>query len=115
MIDKIAWSGLLQNIADGECTPFIGPEACFRSLPGVANTAYDWAQQFDYPLDDAHDLARVAQFLAVRHSPMAPKEMLHAAYKGFPPLELGASDEPHGILADFPLPIYITTNYDDCM
>jgi hypothetical protein len=31
------------------------------------------------------------------------------------PKYFGTPDEPHGVLADLPLPVYITTNYDDFM
>ncbi len=32
-----------------------------------------------------------------------------------PKPDFHASDEPHALLADFPMPIYLTTNYDDFM
>jgi hypothetical protein len=61
-------------------------------------------------------LARVAQFLAVTTGDgMFPKEDIVERLKDTPPPDFTKPDEPHDILADLPLPIYITTNYDDFM
>jgi hypothetical protein len=78
--------------------------------------AQEWASKFHYPLDDRRDLVRVAEFLAVKHDPMFPKEQFLEDYlrrKKLP--DFGQADEPHCLLADLPLPVYITTNYDDFM
>src|SRR5262249_34043625 len=44
-----------------------------------------------------------------------PKELLLKRFEGARPPEFHAEDEPHGVLADLPLPLYMTTNYDDFM
>ena len=47
---------------------------------------------------------------------MFPKEeILRRFLKDVEPPDFTEPDEPHGILADLPLPIYMTTNYDDFM
>ena len=46
---------------------------------------------------------------------MFPKEELAAAFRDYVLPDFNAPDEPHGVLARLPLPIYITTNYDDLM
>ena len=75
------WSILLGRIRDGRCTPFLGPEACYPVLPPGNQLAHEWAEKCGYPLDDAIDLARVAQFLGVDVDPVHPKEKLAEEFK----------------------------------
>jgi hypothetical protein len=110
------WNLLLRRIKAGKCTPFLGAGACFAALPLGGEIAREWAQEHQYPLEDCHDLARVAQFLAVQYDPMFPKEeILEQWFKEVAPPDFTVTDEPHGVLADLPLPVYMTTNYDDFM
>jgi hypothetical protein len=110
------WDILLRRIDAGKCTPFLGAGACHGVLPLGADIAREWARDYDYPLDDPHDLARVSQYVAVdRDDPMFPKDELAARIRAIPPPNFAEPDEPHGVLADLPLPVYVTTNYDDFM
>jgi SIR2-like domain len=109
------WKTLLDRIRDKKCTPFIGAGACAETLPLAKDLAREWATTYNYPLADTTDLARVAQFLAVKVDAMKPKELLHTVFENAEPPDFGAADEPHGVLADLDLPIYITTNYDGLM
>jgi hypothetical protein len=77
------WEILLRRIQDGKCTPFLGAGVNYGVLPLGSDIAQRWAEQFQYPLEDRYDLARVAQFLAVLHrDPMLPKEELLACFEG---------------------------------
>jgi hypothetical protein len=120
MRDKLRdkdWDTLLKRIEAGNCTPFLGAGACAGVLPLAGEIAEKWAEENDYPLTDCRDLARVAQFLAVdRGDPVYPKEEIAKLFKkkGAVP-DFNDPSEPHALLADLPLPIYITTNYDDFM
>ena len=114
------WKYLLKRIKLGKCTPFLGAGACYGALPLGEDLAQQWADEHGYPLEDKTDLARVAQYLAIKKlDPMVPKELLveeldsQLEQKGLPDFQ--AADEPHGALADLPLPVYITTNYDPFM
>jgi SIR2-like domain len=110
------WKLLLARIEDGVCTPFLGAGVAAGVLPLGSDIARRWAEQESYPLDDAHDLARVAQFLAVHQDDaMYPKELLARELAGLPSPDLTQPGEPHAILARLPLPVFITTNYDDGM
>ena len=109
------WKILLQRIADRECTPFIGAGASVAALPVARDIALEWADEYDYPLADGGDLARVAQFLAVEHDPIFPKQLLRERLQGVQQPDFSAPDDPHGMLADLDLPLYITTNYDGLM
>jgi len=109
------WEILLKRISRGSCVPFLGAGACYGALPLGGEIAREWAERFHYPMADNADLVRVSQFLAVQYDLTFPKELvLERLGNGSPP-NFRAADEPHGVLADLPLPIYLTTNYDDFM
>jgi len=46
---------------------------------------------------------------------MFPKEEILREFKDVKPPDFTKPDEPHGMLADLPLPVYMTTNYDSFM
>jgi SIR2-like protein len=110
------WERLLRRIELGKCTPFLGAGLGAGVLPLGGTIARTWADRYDYPLHarDRDDLARVAQFVAVVEDRMWPKEDIRTFFDG-KLLDLSLEDEPHRILAELPLPIYLTTNYDDFM
>jgi hypothetical protein len=106
----------MRRIASGACTPFLGAGACSGTLPLGSDVATRWAGEHGYPLEDRYDLARVAQFVGVHQDDaMYPKELISAELTGVAPPDFSAEDEPHAVLARLPLPIYMTTNYDDFM
>jgi SIR2-like domain len=109
------WDVLLSRIEEGRCTPFLGAGACHPTLPLGAEIAREWAKEYGYPFEDDGDLVRVAQFVAMNYDPMWPKSEIlrRIEEKGLP--DFTEPDEPHRILAELPLPVYMTTNYDDFM
>jgi hypothetical protein len=109
------WRVLLQRIKVGRCIPFLGAGACHGTLPLGGEVASQWAQDHNYPLDDRNDLAHVAQFLAVEYDSYWPKIEIQQQFKKVAPPNFAEVNEPHGILAELPLPLYMTTNYDDFM
>jgi len=114
MHEEIDWELIVDRIKSGQCTPFLGAGACYGELPLASEIAENWAKDYGYPMKDFTDLARVAEFLAIK-DPLAPKEKLRKRFKTVPTPDFMKEDEPHGVLADLPFPIYITTNYDDFM
>jgi len=106
---------LLSRIEDGKCIPFFGAGACAGVLPLGADIAKAWSKKYRYPLKDRDDLVRVAQFLAVEYDPVFPKEQISKQFKGIAPPDFTQRDEPHALFAELPLPLYMTTNYDDFM
>ncbi|MFQ5854618.1 MAG: SIR2 family protein [Anaerolineae bacterium] len=115
-LEERDWKLLLRRIKAGKCTPFLGSGACFGVLPLGSDIAQEWTREYRYPLEDSRDLARVAQFLAVEYDPMFPKEeILEGFFENVAQPDFTESDEPHGVLAALPLPVYMTTNYDDFM
>lgn len=118
MADKLKesdWDNLLQRINEKNCTPFIGAGACAGILPLGSEIAREWADKYSYPLIDKGDLARVSQFLAVDQDPIFPKEQIRRRFAKVAQPDFSKPDEPHALLADLNLPIYITTNYDSFM
>jgi hypothetical protein len=110
------WDLLVRRIRSKKCTPFIGAGASVPNLPLGSQLAHDWAARFRYPLVDAYDLAKVAQFLAVTSGDdLSPKEQVQIDLMDKPAPDYGEPDQPHRMLADLDLPIYLTTNYDDFM
>lgn len=114
-LEKPNWDLLLDRIKEGKCTPFLGAGACSGVLPLASDIAQEWAAEEGFPLDDCSDLASVAQFLAVKYDAIRPKDKLIQRFKNSPLPDFSNPYEPHRLLADLPLPVYITTNYDDFM
>ncbi len=109
------WKLLLHRIKEGRCTPFLGAGAAYPALPLGSDVAEQWSTKYSYPLADRADLPRVAQYLAVTYDSMWPKERLADSFKKCAAPDFSARDEPHSVLSRLPLPIYMTTNYDDLM
>lgn len=107
------WKLLAGRIKAGKCTPFIGAGACYGTLPTASTIAKDWAEKEGFPFDDCTDLAKVAQFLSVKYDPMKPKDMFIEEFGHIAAPSFDDPYEPHRVLADLPLPVYITTNYDN--
>jgi hypothetical protein len=108
------WKLLLERIDRRECTPFLGAGACYGTLPLGSAIAQDWARSEAFPFDDQHsDLAKVAQFLSVTYDAVHPKDRIIRQFRGVTAPDFDEPCEPHRVLSELPLPIYITTNYDD--
>lgn len=118
------WGKLIERVEEGACTPFLGAGVNYPLLPLGPRIAQDWAAEHAYPLDDTYDLARVAQFIALKGSDkLAPKELIKQIIEDkirdlFSNTGRPSFVAPHhhlGILAALPIPVYITTNYDDLL
>lgn len=118
---EVDWNTLLGRIKKVKCVPMIGAGANFGVLPLGGQLAEKLLEDYERiptakcTLKDRTDLIRVTQYLAVVHKDSrVPKEKIcEIILQGITPLV--ADDEPHEVLADLDLPIYITTNYDDNM
>lgn len=124
-LDDKGWEVLLERVRDGRCTPFLGAGVNHGILPLGAEIAEEWSRENNYPLDDISDLVKVAQFLAIdRQDPMFPKEKILKLLKQRLASWKSCIDtneffarpaEPLVVLASLPIPIYLTTNYDDLL
>jgi hypothetical protein len=116
------WKTLLGRIKEGKCTPFLGAGINHGILALGSEIARNLAQTHGCPFEDSSDLARVTQVLAINHDAMFPKEevlkllreQLEEWQKNVAAGDFFKSpDQSLSILADLPLPIYMTTNYDN--
>jgi hypothetical protein len=111
------WKFLIRRIKDQKCTPIIGPGAYTEFSPLNVRIVESWtSSRPDYPFKGYYEIGRVAQFMSVvAPDPLVPKDDFIKQYKGLAAPDFGNPDEPHRVLASLPLPVYITTNYDDFM
>ena len=73
-----------------------------------------WAEMHNYPFPDHHDLPRVMQYISISDGDaIFVKERVceEFASRGNP--SFADATEPHALLANFPVRVFITTNYDD--
>ncbi|HSR31657.1 MAG TPA: CHAT domain-containing protein, partial [Anaerolineae bacterium] len=133
------WPALLRNIRQGRCTPIVGPGLTENLLGSRRQIAQRWAETYHFPMADhqRENLPQVAQYLAVNQDSMFLRDELEAylcreirarhdlgvevedCETSLNELvskvgrELRESDpaEPHRVLAQFPLPIYINANF----
>jgi len=109
------WQGLLLYIRHGRCTPFLGAGASDPVLPLGGDVAEIWAREHKYPFPDKRNLPRVAQYVDVAMGKSTSKLLLTDMFAGLGEPDFGDLNEPHRVMADLGLPVYITTNYDDFM
>jgi len=110
------WEALIRAIRAKQCTPFLGAGAAAGVLPLGSDIAREWAERDRYPFGDKGNLVRVAQFVAVQTgSPLTPKYRIIDKITSKSPPNFTDATEPHRVVAEFDLPVYITTNYDDFM
>lgn len=124
-LSELDWDMLLDRIQDGKCTPFLGAGVNGGILPLGSKLSETLAKKYDYPLEECSDLAKVTQFLAVTvDDAMFPKEkvlgMLKVELEKWKKTVTLADffEKQHGslgVLAELPIPIYMTTNYDNLM
>jgi hypothetical protein len=110
------WDNLLIALQEKKCTPFIGAGASAEWVPVASLISNQWAQKYDYPFHDSHDLPKVAEFLAIeKEDDLLPKMIISREFKmiKLPDFSLHQyRNTPPAVLADLNLPVYITTNYD---
>jgi hypothetical protein len=136
------WPSLLRSINRGQVTPILGPGLFEPLLGSMREIAQRWAETYHYPMApyERESLPQVAQYLAVNQDRGFPYDELEeyllqeiqARYQDELPPESGqgrpnlnqmidavaaarrARDplEPYKVIAELPLPIYITTNFN---
>jgi SIR2-like domain len=119
-LDEQFWRTLVRRIKAGLCTPFLGAGVNEGIVPLGGEIAETWAKENAYPLPDARDLAKVAQFMALTGSDLmdCKEELLERWFTNvnLPPAKPpDQEDQPLRFLASLPIPVYLTTNYDNLM
>jgi hypothetical protein len=120
MLNDTDWGTLVDKIEAGECTPFLGAGAAAGALPVASElathllNAHQKGRPEVCPLPDQHNLAAVAQYVAVKHKESAwVKARIRDKINSFSRPDFSQPGEPHGLFARLPLRLYLTTNYDD--
>jgi hypothetical protein len=140
-ISRTDWRAIVRRIADGKVTPFISDRASSAHLPGQNGLLQAWADDIAYPMVSSFSITRLAQYLSTVSDDLAAKEEYLSFAKrflvksvapqtnGFGRSELLRTNlstlavdlgllavakepaHPLYVLANLPLPIYITTSY----
>ena len=115
-LEEEDWVVLLKRIRDGRCTPFLGAGVYSEGPSLRTAVARKWAAKYQYPLSDGADLARVARFMNAhfKDAEFASGEYLEEL-RNVPLPQFDEPNDPYTVLAKLPLPVYVTTNYDDFM
>jgi hypothetical protein len=109
------WQILIDQLRLKSCTPFLGPEMSPDGFKLRMEIAQKFARQWEYPLDDVTDLARVGRFVSVKFNSVFARSRLFAEYSRIQPPNFKDQNDPHAVLASLPIPIYVTTNHNDYM
>src|ERR1043166_6702522 len=109
------WQHLIRFIREKKCTPVIGPGVGHPVLPDHAELAAEWAERWQYPFTDRGDLSRVSQFLALTEYRLLPHEQIQQRCAEAAAPDYDSPEQPHALLADLDLPLYLTTSHDDLM
>jgi hypothetical protein len=133
------WPTIVRSLKRGQCTPIIGSYSAEAVLGGLHEVAGHWSEIYGYPLA-AHQreaLHEVAQYLSVNQAPQFPREEIIESLRAVmakrfaDDLAEGAADadiydlmavageiirerneaDLFKLLAEQPLPIYVTTGY----
>jgi hypothetical protein len=139
------WPSLLQDIQDGRCTPILGPGLYEPLLGSSRQIARHWAEEHGYPMAsyERDSLPQVAQYLTVSVGSAFPyrnlgdviRKELRQRFGGDLPVEYQGDsvplddlftyaanlqrsrrdDDPYQVLAELPLPIYLTATQDNLL
>lgn len=137
--DDVKWKSLVRHIRGGKCVPIIGSGVAERIYGSSNDTALGIAKARDFPLSKHQhgDLPRVLQFVSIKDKETAVQQELFEQWrrqilarhndwlsddeKSLSLLKLMEvvgeccrldADEPHRILAEMRLPIYVNANWD---
>jgi hypothetical protein len=139
------WPSITRTISKGMCTPILGPGLYETMLGSPREIAQRWAEAYHYPMapHERESLPQVAQFLAVNQYKQAPYDELEEYLKQYLRTRFTAdispellsngttldqlidavgtarrkqtATDPHKVLAKLPLPVYITTNWNNLL
>jgi hypothetical protein len=110
------WTVLLDRIRTQRCTPILGTGIRSDGQTLRSQIAQEWAKEYEFPLPQGSDnLARVGRFVSVKFDgPFTKGQLVARLGKEVTP-DFEDPHNPYRILAKMPLPVFITTDYDDVM
>ena len=134
------WPSLLRSLRKGECVPILGPGMYEKVFGSQREIARRWAEAYRYPMapHERESLPQVSQYLTINQYERAPydeledylQQSVQMRFQEMLPEELrrgpasldalidavGARQrsqnpyDPYHVLAQLPLPVFITTN-----
>jgi hypothetical protein len=139
-LSRTDWRSVVRRVADGKVTPIVSDRVCSTLLPGQNGLIQAWADDIGYPMISSFSVTRLAQYLCTVSDELAAKEEFLSFSKRFLMKSSGkvngigrnelramslsrlahdldqlpfipGSSHPAYVLANLPLPIYITTSY----
>jgi hypothetical protein len=114
--DDRDWDRVVEQVREGDCTPFLGAGACTNVLPTGSDLCREWAERHGYPFDGRAELPQVMQYVSIiEGDPVTIKRRVTAELTSLGEPNYGDPTEPHSLLARLPITVYLTTNYDDFM
>ncbi|MCG5213153.1 SIR2 family NAD-dependent protein deacylase [Streptosporangium sp. KLBMP 9127] len=114
-MDESDWHRLIDQLRNGDCTPLIGAGSTAGLLPTGGELAARWAITYDYPFADKNNLARVMQYAAAQHDTTFIKEGVSLSLQDESSPDAANALGIHETLANYPISVYLTTNYDNFM
>nr|WP_062337903.1 SIR2 family protein [Herbidospora sakaeratensis] len=108
------WNQLIYQLKRGLCTPFVGAGASLSVLPSGRALSRKLAKRLGYRGKNSYDLPHVAQFGGMKQGELGHvKEIVRDELTLGRVPDFADPHEPHGLLAGFPFPVFVTTNFDD--
>jgi hypothetical protein len=111
-LDENDWETLIRRIKRDRVTPIVGWGATRGALPPRQEIADAWADEYEYPIGDSGDLTKVAQYVSVAKDRMLPKDRIAELTST---ARLADTEGIYESLAELPLSVYLTTNFDDLL
>ncbi len=114
--DNINWPAILLHLKKHKLVPFLGAGASLGSngkagLPAGGKLAESLAEECGYPGKDKTDLLRVAQYYVLTMGELPLRESVNEKLSQ-PDVKPG---EIHNIMANWPIEVVLTTNFDNLM
>lgn len=107
------WDQFQSLVRHGRVTPIIGSATSESSVSNTA-LARRLAEEFDYPLQDRDNLARVLEYLEVSLSWSYARSTLVTTLEELTP-QPSPDTDVFDVLAQLPLPIYVTSSFENRM
>ena len=110
-IDAVPWRMIIQRIQEDACVPILGPGMSAGIVPAAAEIARSLAYRHDLRLHDEHDLARVSEALeSIYDAALVRDEVAEIVRADI--ADSSDPTEPHAVLAQLPLSLYLSANFD---
>ncbi len=109
------WRTLMKRLSWDKVTPILGWSLNQPALPSRQSIADALAGEYGYPIQDSADLPKVAQYVSVITDRLIPKDEVAALVGKASLNDLGPDAEAYRAVAELPISVFLTTNFDDLL